>query len=57
MNKYDLQNEVYRMICAYYDNNYPDTPDEAISGYLKVLFSANAKDTRKAYNYWKEVTL
>lgn len=52
----EMQNEIFQMVCRYYDNTHPNTPDEAISGYLKTVFAANAKDTRKAYKYWKEVT-
>ena len=53
MSKYELQNEVYKMVCNYYDNKHPNTPVKILSDYLSVIFQANAKDTKKAYNYWK----
>lgn len=53
MNKHELQNEVYKMVCTHYDNNYPNTPIEVWRDYIDVIFQSNAKDTKKAYNYWK----
>ncbi len=53
MSKYELQNEVYKMVCTYYDKTDPNIPVEVLSNYFNVIFKANAKDTKKAYNYWK----
>lgn len=52
MKKHDLQNEVYKMVLSYYDSKHPDINDEAISSYMGIIFTADAKTVRKAHKYW-----
>lgn len=48
----EMQQEVFRMVCQYYDHNPKERNDDAISHYMGLVWTSNAKDTRKAHKYW-----